>query len=517
MSRLAFSYTIPIRLTLGQARPSLERLRNFLPQALFLTAGVVVLASYAVLALAHIRDRYQINFVSGVYTGLAMHLNSGTFYPEFYDGTHYGGTRYMPLQFVLQAGLARLTGEYLFSGKLLTFLLAISLFGLLITIARRQKCEMGVAVGLASLFVLTDPTLIALTTIRGDLLPVVLQLTALLLVAETLTPRRLVLAALFCALAFLAKLTAVWAALAIAWWTFRRQRRWTWLFVSVWLGWSIGAVLLLDSFAEGRMLANLFGLSGSGVGSLVSLLGPFLFLWRIAQSGPLLTLLLPLVVVESVLAWRQQRPTLYHLALGVCLLTTLGVYFDKEVGHNHLIDLIALSIPVLACLWGRVSEDVPMVLTPRPALALLLLWGTYMAWTGTLVKPVFEVIQNYRHGAAATSHPARPLASLIGEDDPVLAEDAWVAISRNRLPLVLDPYSLGRLSQSRPEIVEPLVERIREQQFRWIVLCQSLDDPNLLDRFRWEDRHFGPQVVQAMRDSYQLHSTHKGHFVYQAR
>src|SRR5439155_16601091 len=90
-------------------------------------AGVVVLASWAALAWAHLQDRYQVNFVSGVNTALAYRLNQGDFYPPLYDGAHYGGTRYMPLPFALHAALARLTGDYLVSGKLLAYGLTLIL------------------------------------------------------------------------------------------------------------------------------------------------------------------------------------------------------------------------------------------------------------------------------------------------------------------------------------------------------------------------------------------------------
>jgi len=70
---------------------------------LVLLAAAVVLGSYAVLAVVHSGDRYQLNGTSGVYAGLAMNLNHGICYPELYDGARYGGTRYMPLQFVLHA------------------------------------------------------------------------------------------------------------------------------------------------------------------------------------------------------------------------------------------------------------------------------------------------------------------------------------------------------------------------------------------------------------------------------
>src|SRR5713101_2994738 len=122
---------------LSQALPSAGRLSGVALATCLVLASLVVLLSYAVVATAHLSDRYQVNFISGIYTTLAARFNDGTFYPELYDGEHYGGTRYMPLPFVLQAVLARLTGDYLVAGKLLTYGLAAALCVQLLLILKR--------------------------------------------------------------------------------------------------------------------------------------------------------------------------------------------------------------------------------------------------------------------------------------------------------------------------------------------------------------------------------------------
>src|SRR5437868_3825598 len=91
--------------------------------AALLFSALLVLGSCAAFALCHLNTGYNLDTGSGVQMGLAAHLNAGRFYPALYDGQYYGGTRYMPLYFVLHAGAARLTGEYVVSGKALTFLL----------------------------------------------------------------------------------------------------------------------------------------------------------------------------------------------------------------------------------------------------------------------------------------------------------------------------------------------------------------------------------------------------------
>src|SRR5262249_21704886 len=116
--------------------------------ACLLGVALLVLASYALVAAAHWNDRFQVNFISGIYSALAARLNDGTLYPALFDGEHYGGTRYMPLPFVLQAGLARVVGDYLVAGKLLAYALTAVLGLELFVILRRVGCGRCAALAL---------------------------------------------------------------------------------------------------------------------------------------------------------------------------------------------------------------------------------------------------------------------------------------------------------------------------------------------------------------------------------
>jgi hypothetical protein len=485
-----------------------SRLAPLLNAAL-LGAGAVVLLSYAAVALGHLRDRYQVNFVSGVYAALAARLNEGTLYPDLYDGQLYGGTRYMPLQFMLYAGLARLTGEYLISGKALTCALAALLLVELFLILRRLGCGRGVALALTSLVLLNEPGFLAATTIRGDLLPVVCQLAAVLVAAGRLSFRRAALAGLFCALAVLSKQSALWAPLAILCYHLR-ERRAVALFLLTWLGTASAAVVLINAASQGRMLANLTQLSVSGGGDLYFLLSPFILLWRVARGGALLAALVPLLLVEAVAARKQRRLSLHHYCLFACLLVVLLVYTDKEANMNHLLDLVVTAVPVVGCLWAALPESGGL----RWGLGGAVAWLVYTGWATTLVMPVYEVVRIARSGETPPAYALKPLAGLVADDAQILCEDPWVPLARGKMPLVLDPYSLGRMSLYHPHLTGDLRRRIESRDFRQIVLCQRLDDTNPYDRRAWEDRHFGRPLVRAMRENYRLHTKAEGYFVY---
>src|SRR5262245_31852773 len=102
------------------------RLNPWLGTAFVLGAAGVLL-TYAFVAVVHANDRFRLDLVSGIMMGLSDDLNHGMLYPDIQSGERFGGVRYMPLQIFLHAGLAHLTGEYLFAGKLLTYTLTVAL------------------------------------------------------------------------------------------------------------------------------------------------------------------------------------------------------------------------------------------------------------------------------------------------------------------------------------------------------------------------------------------------------
>jgi hypothetical protein len=475
-------------------------------------AGLVVLLSYGILAVGHLKDRYQVDIPSGVYAALAAHLNEGTFYPELYDGARYGGTRYMPLYFVLHAGVARLTGEYLLSGKLLTYALTVLLSLELIVLLLRQQSRFGIGLALLSLVFVSRTGFLACLTIRGDLLPVVCQLAALMLVEQNQSVRRTVFAGLLCTLALLAKMSAGWGAVAISWYLLTRQRRSCALFLATWLGSLLLALGALHLVTSGRMLANFQMFSGSGIEGAGPLLAPIVLLYRLSFNGPLFGLVVPLLALECVLAVRERRLTIYHRALFCCLPVLLVIYGDVGADHNHLLDLIVLAVPVLSCLWGRLVQAGAATAGLRSVLAVGLCWVLFMSWTDLMDNAVREVVLG--RGQAGRRYPAKPLAGLVPDDARILSDDPWMDLARGHTPWVLDPFSISRMIRTCPQRTANLIRGVQTGSIERIVLTRRVDQSNSLDRNAWEDMIFGRPVVDAIRNHYHLAAQAEGYFLY---
>ena len=494
-----------------------QRLSSLLTFAL-IVGSLAVIGSYLVIATAHVNDNYQVthtHFVAGVYTGLAQYVNAGRLYPDLYDGSHFGGTRYMPLQFLLHAGMARLTGEYLISGKLLAAGLADVLIVQLFLLLRRSGCSPTISLALPSLVLTSSAGFYACTTIRGDLLPVVCQLAALVTLQRTISPRKITLAGLFCTLGILAKLTAVWAPMAITLYLLIRDRRACFLFVGICLGSLALSLGLLHVVSGGRMLENFVAVSTAGVGGIGAFLkSPFRLLLTMSKGGTLFQFLVPFVLIECGLAIRQRRCTLWHYSFACCVPVLLLIYADMGTTSNHVVDLIVLSVLLLGSLWSYLQVNREMTWNMQMVLTLAILWGMASAWAFIMGHPTQEAASALMTGKS--KYPQKPLAKLVRDDETLLTEDGWVAISRGQIPTILDTYSLARFAKSRPELVEKLVSRVERQEFDKIVLLHRLDADDPGDE-EWYDMFISKPVVETVLRRYRLLAMAEGYCVYVPR
>jgi hypothetical protein len=476
-------------------------------------AAFAVLASLGVVVAGHLADRYRLNFVSGVYAGLAERLNDGAFYPALYDGEHYGGTRYMPLSFAPHAGLARLTGEYILSGKLLTLALSVILCVQLYRILRGFGCARGVALALAGAALLTNPGFLACTTIRGDLLPVVLQLAALQVARGGKSAPRAAVAGILCTLALLTKLTAAWAPLSVAGAYLIKDRRAAAVFLATWLGTLSAALAGLHYGTSGRMLDNFRAVSAAGVQGLTAFKAPVAMFARLGRGGAAEALLVPLALVGCVVAARRKQFTVYHAALLLALPITLAIFTDVGADYNHLLDVLVLAVPAAGSLWAALPAADRASAVLRAGLAAATCWVLFMGWTAVLGEPLREVVSVWR-GQSASHYPAKPLAGLVGDRDALLSEDPWVAISRGQAPRVLDPCALAALTRTRPDLTDDLVRRIEAGAFDRVVLRQHDDEAEGGDDGEWQDRIFGRPILHAIRSRYRLQARAQGYCVY---
>ena len=229
-----------------------------------LAASALAAIAVALVAAIHIDDRYAIDHASGARVALARYADHGVLYPPLIGEDIFGGTRFMPLPVMLNVALGRLTDDYLISGKLLAAATMLAVGAVMFAVLRRSACPVPIAVGLVGVVLTTQTGLLAVTGLRGDSLPLLLQLLAIAVAARSGSRRATWTSAALAALAVTAKLHALWAPAAIVVWLWTSDRRRARHFAVAFVG--ITAVLLatLTAVTRGRFLENVFGLSAAG-------------------------------------------------------------------------------------------------------------------------------------------------------------------------------------------------------------------------------------------------------------
>jgi hypothetical protein len=478
---------------------------SILKAAVWLVA-LALIASYVLVAAAHVNDTFQVGWVQGTRMALAKYANAGDIFPPLYDGQSYGGTRFMPLPILMHAIAARVSGDYLISGKVVSHLSTAALLFLTYRLMRKMGCSAQMSLALTVAVLATVPGLFAALTIQGDALPIICQLGAIGLIAHRPGRASSLWAAVLSVLGVLSKLSAVWGPVAILVWFFIRDRReLAWFLGSflLLLGASLGALQLLSG---GNAWTNFYELTFAGVSNGGAILrSPVRLIGMISDSGPALVALGPFAILGAILSSRRDWG-LYYLALLFAVLALLIILFDAGATQNHVLDVVVLTVLGVG---GLLSEGHPHR-TWKPmvsaAVALALVWSSGIFLTVDLRPDVLGAVRALRGNGPARSL----LTGEISPTDRVLSENPYIPLSLGQFPpVVLDAWALLRLERHHPDWVEDLAQRIERQEFDEIILVYSLD-------FRgwYSTIHFGFTIASAMRQNYRLEKQVGSYFVY---
>jgi hypothetical protein len=493
-----------------------RRRARLLGLVLSAVAAAAALAWLAI-ALVHLDDRERVGHVQGAWMSLARYLNDGVLYPPVFDGERYGGTRWMPLGIVLHAGAARLAGGELVGGKALTVTLTVLLAGLAVLALRRLRCPWPVAAALVVAVLASSAGLFTTTTVGGDVLPVALQVGALILVitagADPPARRLLVAAGVLAGLAPLAKLTAGWALLAILS-RLAATGRWRALrfFLSAAAGTLLAGVAVALVASGGRLwdsVGRFAFAGGTGLGALAR--APNQVVHNLAEFAPGVLAVLPLALAAVLLARSWRGLSVSDWALLWAVLALLVAYTDIGTGLNQLLDVLVLGVLVAAQLPDRLAAGAGAA-SRTAGTAVLALAAAVALGVGAVVSlvPALRTAADVvRHG-----HPLAtvPLADDIAPGDTLLSEDPYAAVAHGRHPVVLDAFMVRRLDELEPELIDPLIAWIEAAAFDHILLLEDLERADW-----WERYHFGPRVADAIRHAYRPAGVRDGYLVYRPR
>jgi hypothetical protein len=457
-------------------------------------AGGAAVAVFILVAAVHLGDNYHVDHVAGAWMGLAWYASDGVLYPALVEDGYFGGTRYMPLGIVLNAGAAEVSGEYLVSGKVLALAVMAALLTLVYLAARDVGCSPRAALGTVGAVIATLVALFAGTTIYGDALPVLLQLAALVVLGRSTGRRGAAGAGLLAALAFGAKLSGLWGLAAGLLWLLWRDRGRALPFAAA-AGGTILVILILSYVAsDGRFDENVLGLAGVRDKAPGELLAdtPSKTFDLLLHNAAATLVLLPLAL--GALVFFGLRGQLQPLDLGLLLAggITLVVMTDVGAGFNHLLDLTVL-VPLVVARALAEAGDRPL----RIVLAAAIVLGTAIS--------LIDLRSDVREAASAAAHRETPKhlrAPALTQrlKRPVFSEDPSILIERGERPLVLDSYMLLRILEDDRKAESKLVSRFGRREFVTVVLIMDLD----LDDPWWSESHLGIGVARAIKRDYRF-------------
>ncbi|HEU4993248.1 MAG TPA: hypothetical protein VFT29_00430 [Gemmatimonadaceae bacterium] len=476
--------------------------------ALMATA-IVILLSWLALALAHVGDRYGIGWVQGSWMALARYTNAGILYPPLFDGHAHGGTRFMPLPFILHAGAARVTGEYLMSGKVVGYLCFALLLGVTLVALKKLKCSTPLALALVASIIVTNAGLLSATRIQGDALPVALQLAAVTVIVSFPDRRAAVVAAALSVLGVLSKTSAVWAPVAITIWMLARDRRRLLPYLASFAIVLGVLVTVLHVISGGRMLASLLGLTFAGVGDVSSLRdSPYNLLWQFATFAAAAWALVPLALLGAVANVGRREAEIFYISLACEIGIMLVVVADRGVTQNHLIDLVVLTMVATAGVWvpaQEVDRGRPPLATM--AIAVIVVWVAATSYALTIYPDARHAVKLLVTRQTDSTLAADAFARRIASRASVLSEDPSVPVSLGQLPVVLDAWMLRVLSRGHPEWTDSLAQRIERKEFNVVVLARALEG----NEAWYRGVHFGRRVSEAIARNYRF-SEHVGDY-----
>jgi hypothetical protein len=470
------------------------------PHVRWLTRAVValsalVLFSWLVIAIAHIDDTYHVSFVTGTWIALARYVNEGVLYPSLYNGHAFGGTRYMPLQFVLHAGFARLTGEYLISTKLFGYASAVALYLLAFVVYRRISKSGALAVGLVAASLSSGIGLEAATTARGDALPAAFQLAAVAVITRT-SRWMTALAGALCALAFASKLSAVWGAIAILIWLALRDRTRLLMFIGSLVGCSAVLLGIFEVASSGRMTDNVLSFALTGERGGITFLGFATKVVAAAQeSSTAMWILLP-IAVAGVVGAGLRRVTVYHVAFVVAAVVVIVVLTDVGAYTNHFLDVQILTGAVVAGVWRMAPPAAADVVRAFVLAAVLLgTLASYITWVAYDAEAAARTLSGRTQG-----YETVPLAGIVQRGDRILSENPYVPVSRGVDPVVLDAFMLRRIAHDHRDWQAALIREIDARRFTKVILLKRLDPTDTW----WRDFDFGRPIISAIARNYRL-------------
>jgi hypothetical protein len=475
------------------------------PRSLYVSAAVFGLLCPLALALI-LPSGTSLNFVSGSWMALGVDLRLGVFYRPLLSEAGFGGTRYFPLWIILHAGLQKIGLSPLLAGHLISLASAVTWIIGAVRLMRGLALPRGLARALSLLSLCTGAGAIALSTVRGDLLPAALNLWGIVYALRALRPERdaaaVTIGAGFFTLAILAKVSAVYGVLAMAVCLAvnglpRRA-------VALAGGTTIATLILLlaaNAASDGRMLESMRASATGGARPWDYLHAPLTFLNILVRQDPMSIVITTMFFAGLTAiprnAWSEPA-TMVPLA---SLAVLVALFSSPGIASNHLLDFLGFALIFVGYQITRgriqVSLGAP-ALSIAAAMSIVLFF--YDIREGRFPFENQQVAQ-VRVFLRQVNIGKRPVFSW----NPL-----FPALEGDR-PFLIDPFMFRLLRRDDPRFSSVLHARLTEQSFGAVVL--QTDPANEAGLAMLADI-FGPDFMPTLMANYELVGNFPPYFVY---
>ncbi|MFQ5449959.1 MAG: hypothetical protein ACE5E9_04985 [Nitrospinaceae bacterium] len=488
-------------------------------------AGVAAFSGSFFLLIWFLPGAIPAEHTSGVWAALAHDFSNGILYRPLFDGQGYGGTRYMPLFFVIYGVFITLFNDPVWTGFFLSLFSALLLDAGCFFLLR----ESGLKATLALPFTLLAHASIAyqlLTlTVKGDFLAAALNVWGIYFALRHLRKSSwfyLTLSSFAFLGAFMTKLTTVGGFAAVALYFIIRKRNQSLLFLTAATG-SLAAILLLviDLYSHGNAIASFQACALGAINFGYAIRTPLWFI-RIIVQDPFFLIIFILTIFLFIKSVSSHWRTFPYLYFGITLISTLIIFSSPGTDHNHLIDLLFSCIWILGLQFtgaegfSRFYNFTFGILISALVISWLPGTPSIKDIMGPLGKPTRETFQY--------------IAQRLGPNAKhMLSENPLLPIMLGQRPIVMDPFSLRVLAQKFPAIQKDFTRKIKNQFFGAVVLLDYSGAP--LDRLQeamqkhtslgvdrfYGEVHFPPGFLELLKSHYVLSFVKRPYVVFEPR
>jgi len=488
-------------------------------------AGVIGLCSLLFLILWFWRGAIPSGITSGVWAALANDFAEGVLYRPVFDESGYGGTRYMPLFFVLYGSLISLFHDPVTAGFSLSLATLVFLDLGIYFLLREIETPKSIAVPLTFLVHASISLQLLTLETRGDFLASGMNVWGILLALKHLRTHSwgiLTLSVLCFVGALFTKFTTIGGLAVLAFYFLIQEKRSSAFYLTGLTTVSTLALLWgINELSQGNALASFQACILGGFNFDYALKTPLWFI-SVAIQDPFFLALLCLAVYLMTRIKPGHWKSFVPLYFGWTLISTFAIFSSPGTDGNHLIDLLIASILVLAL---QFQKDEKFSKAYNFCFLFLIVGNLFMAIPGTIsIKDHIEPI------GRPTRDTIRAIAEELGpKRKNLLSENPLIPLLMGQRPIVMDPFSLRIIAQKFPEVRADFIHKIENHFFGAIVLLDWSSAPldqleNAMaehsslgvDRF-YGEVHFPPGFLDLMKKYYFLSFVKRPYVVYEPK